>query len=55
MADISHVSRVRTTAGTRRNNSYKHGKTGETELINTCVLPFAIAELGQKRLLLNTL
>ena len=26
MADISLVSRVRTTAGTRRNNSEKHGK-----------------------------
>ena len=48
MADISLVSRVRTMAGTRRNNSYRHGKTGETELINTCVVPFTIAELGQK-------
>ena len=47
-ADISLVSRVRTTAGTRRNNNYKHGETGETELINRCVVPFVTAELGQK-------
>ena len=29
MADISLVSRVRTTAGTRRNNSLKHGKNSK--------------------------
>ena len=29
MEDISLVSRVRTTAGTRRNNSQKHGKNSK--------------------------
>ena len=29
MADISLVSRVRTTAGTRRNNNWKHGKNSK--------------------------
>ena len=29
MADTSLVSRVRTTAGTRRNNSYKHSKNSK--------------------------
>ena len=29
MADISLVSTVRTTAGTRRNNSKKHGKNSK--------------------------
>ena len=29
LADISLVSRVRTTAGTRRNNTYKHSKNSK--------------------------
>ena len=32
MADTSQVLRVRTTAGTRRNNGLKHSKTARRQL-----------------------
>ena len=48
MADISLVSRVRTTAGTRQNNSWKHGKNSKkTTRRATSAIWRIIAELDK--------
>ena len=49
-ADISLVSRVRATAGTRQNNSEKHGKNSKnTTRRATSVIWSIFAELGKPK------
>ena len=54
MADTSLVSRVRTTAGTRRNNGYKHSKnSNKTTRRATSAIWRIFAELDKPKRILS--